>query len=150
MLKWVRQEDAKGCGLACIAMITGKTYAEIKAMVKPSYYEVGASLVYNLDGLLSDLGYAYAPKYPVAHYCTVAGEDSTWPRRDPWPSEPFADVHLVEVHCHGAPCGHFIVMLRDGTIYDPDTQEPRKLTDYASVDSMIAVVPIPKEGESNA
>ena len=30
MIRRVQQEDEKGCGIACVAMVTGKTYAQAK------------------------------------------------------------------------------------------------------------------------
>lgn len=30
-IRWVRQEDPYGCGAAAVAMLTGKTYADVKA-----------------------------------------------------------------------------------------------------------------------
>src|SRR5438552_3918548 len=30
-IRWVRQEDPQGCSIACLAMLTGRTYAEVKA-----------------------------------------------------------------------------------------------------------------------
>lgn len=36
VLKTVRQSDEKGCGVACVAMLTGVSYAEAREVIYPS------------------------------------------------------------------------------------------------------------------
>jgi len=37
-IKRILQEDATGCGLACVAMIAGKKYAEVKKLALANKY----------------------------------------------------------------------------------------------------------------
>lgn len=56
-IKRILQEDATGCGLACVAMIVGKTYAEVKKMAldngileeKRTFYTISSDLINLLD-----------------------------------------------------------------------------------------------------
>lgn len=56
-IKRILQEDATGCGLACIAMIVGKTYAEVKKIAldneileeKRTFYTKDKHLISLLD-----------------------------------------------------------------------------------------------------
>ena len=56
-IKRILQEDATGCGLACIAMIVGETYADVKKVAleneileeKRTFYTKGKHLITLLD-----------------------------------------------------------------------------------------------------
>ena len=56
-IKRILQEDATGCGLACIAMIVGETYAEVKKIAldneileeKRTFYTTSSDLITILD-----------------------------------------------------------------------------------------------------
>lgn len=129
MIKWVGQEDTHGCVLAALAMLTGQTYAEVKAGFTD--WSGGISLIFDGFTYLAEHGYAVAPKY--IHYHPLKEN------RDPWPVAPFADVHLCEVLTSRA---HAVVLLSNGTVLDPITPEPRKLSDYVKVNVIAGVVPI--------
>lgn len=129
----MRQEDAYGCGVAAMAMLTGRTYAEVKASFTNDFSGGGHS-VFMWDQYLAEHGYGTARKYRYLY-----GRE-----RAVWPCEPFADVHLCLVHVVEGP-GHMVVLLRDGTVLDPLTPEPRRLSDYAGVSDIAAVVPIGRQ-----
>lgn len=131
-MQWVAQEDSRGCVLASLAMLTGQTYAEVKAGFAD--WAGGISLLFDGFTYLAEHGYAVAPKY--IHYHPLKKN------RDPWPVEPFADVHLCEVITSQA---HAVVLLRDGTVLDPNTPEPRRLTDYVKVNVIAGIVPLARE-----
>lgn len=129
MMKRIEQEDMHGCGLACLAMLTGQTYAEVKAGFEQRDFTKDGVICLDMENYLAEHGYAVAVKYP--HYS---------PRRknrDVWPPEPFTDAHFV--HVDGK---HYVVMLRDGTVLDPAAgrETPRHLSDYSRVDHMVGVV----------
>jgi hypothetical protein len=129
MVKWVAQQDPRGCVLAALAMLTEQTYAEVKAGFIDS--ERGISLMFDGFTYLAEHGYAVAPKY--IHYHPLKRH------RDPWPVEPFADMHLCEVITSQA---HAVVMLKDGMVLDPNTPEPKRLSDYMKVNVIAGVVPL--------
>ena len=132
-------------------MVTGKTYREVKDYLsercgrfvkiseEQSEWRIGLDLVNHGVGIqfdawsyLRDMGYAVQLRYR-SPYTTAYGQ----PLHEPWPCEPWADVHICSVE---SPAGaHAIVLLRDGTVLDPMTPEPRRLSDYAKVESITAV-----------
>lgn len=134
---WVAQEDSRGCTLAALAMVMGRTYADVKAEILAEHPERDFSErgINYMDGdqLLAHWGYATARlfRYYVSHH------------REVWPPAPFAEVHMCEVECSPTSAGHSVVMLADGTVLDPLTPETRRLTDYHKVNSVAAVVPFP-------
>ncbi len=112
---WVGQEDASGCVAACIAMVCGKSYAEVKA-------ELGSRNLHN-DGLpytLCDLLLAYAG-FSVQR---IYGREGS-----AWPPQPWAPIHLLAAR---GGVEHLVVMLADGTILDPADPAPRSVDDYLS------------------
>jgi hypothetical protein len=128
MINRVVQKDAKGCGIACVAMVTGQDYDTVKTGFE-GYFKDGLT-DFAISAYLAEHGYATAIKYP--HYMP------TNTKREIFPPEPFADVHLVSAD------GHNMVMLRDGTILDPapSRPEPRTINQYSFVYWVMAVVKI--------
>ena len=61
--------------------------------------------------------------------------------REIWPVAPWADLHQCEVQTTG---NHSVLMLRDGTVIDPLTPEPKRLSDYKHVYSIAALTRIPQ------
>lgn len=136
-VRWIKQEDAHGCGLATLAMLTGKTYGEVKAdfLKYPKRFESGRfasrGITYlQIEGYLAEHGYAVARKcgwHPISV------------RKRKFPPKPFADVHYCEVE-QFSNNWHFIVWLGDGTILDPLTDEKKTFADYKRIASVSAVV----------
>lgn len=129
MINRVEQLDKMGCGMACLAMVTGQTYADVKAHFNGNFAD--GLIDFALQQYLAEHGYATAIKYP--HYMP------TNTKRDIFPPEPFADVHLV------AADGHIMVMLRNGTIIDPapSRPEPRTINQYTHVYYVMGIVKLP-------
>lgn len=133
-VKWIKQEDSNACLLASLAMITGRTYAEVKADWPDDrdWNERGTDID-TAEQWLMEQGYALRLR---SKYYRVTQE-----RRDIWPCEPFADVHLC---CVVTSRSHAVVMLADGTVLDPLTPEPKRLSDYQDVHRVTAVYKIGK------
>lgn len=124
-IRWVGQEDGKGCAVACVAMVLGTTYWDARALFP--HYDPSEGLL-PLDALraLGEYGWASVEKFP--HYSPERRERRTWPL------SPFAPVHLVQVITGG---WHAVLMLDDGTVLDP-LMNPlvhgsRRLRDYDPV-----------------
>lgn len=121
----VEQQDSNGCVLACIAMVTGQSYEEVKA----GFDRIDAAGIseFRLRAYLAECGYAAAIKYP--HYSPLNVD------REIWPPKPFGKVHIVFTG------NHAIVMLRNGTVYDPAPghDKPRHIKDYRDIHLMMAV-----------
>jgi hypothetical protein len=134
-IKWVGQEDAWGCSQAAVAMVVGKTYQEVKAFWDnddSDYFKKHGKSFYDFDQQLAAYGYATA-----RIYSNFKGK----PRSD-WPPAPFGEIHLCTVMVsESSPGGHIVVMLKDGTVLDPLSPEPKSLTDYWRVDNVAVVVP---------
>lgn len=120
---YVRQEDPNGCLVACIAMVSGLTYGAAMDLVRPAFRDGLNSFV--VDAVLGDLGFAnldrtmFDPKFNA--------------KRDPWPVAPFAPVHVVHASMAGG--FHGLVMLADGTIFDPWNRDRTSLShaDYREI-----------------
>ena len=118
---WVGQEDAHGCALAALAMVTSKTYAYVKQWFverMPPDFDLARHGIthYPQDDYLTEHGFCTVRKCR-GHY-NVA-------RTTGWPPEPFGRAHLCSVDNPGG--GHMVVMLRDGTVLDPLTPTPTTL-----------------------
>lgn len=128
-IKYVPQREQNDCQVAVCAMILGVSYEEARAFYPPSPHGRGYSELY-IDNILVEHGFAIARKYHTN--CAAAR------KREPWPPEPWADLHFA--HVENSNGGHAIIVLRDGTVIDPTTREPRRLADYPRVLFVAAVV----------
>lgn len=142
-IRWVRQEHDRGCGFAALAMLVGKSYAQVVeewgVPIGENGYEYkpqkGSPIYGHMDRYLCEHGFAVARQYPERLF---PGEPIAWPPA-PWRPVHLCNVTVVE----GAPCNHWVVMLADGAVLDPLTTEPRRLTDYWRVNNVAAVVEVP-------
>lgn len=132
---WVRQEDVWGCTVAALAMLTGQTYATVKAELGFTFDQPGQGVaVHDCDQYLAEHGYAVARKYPFLY-----GH-----KRAVWPVEPFSALHLCQVIvAEASPGAHMVVMLADGAVLDPLTPLPQRLTAYHRVHNVAAVTLLP-------
>lgn len=132
-MQWIKQEHARGCGVAAVAMILNKTYHEVHKDFLYVDDETGGR-VREFDAYLAQHGYAIARRYQWKH-------DGT--KVDQWPPVPFAKVHFCEVVVSkDSPCAHLVVMLEDGKVLDPLCSETKLLTDYHDIYHVAAVVRI--------
>lgn len=141
-LRWVRQEDSHGCGVAAVAMLTGLTYAQVLAHMKRErdFSEHGMSTP-DVLCLLAELGYATALLHRVRQWPTVNFE------RPEWPPSPFGDLHLCQVKVYGGTLGaHFVAMDADGDVLDPVAPASQRLTAYEDVYWVAAVMPFQLRG----
>lgn len=139
-IRHVRQEDSHGCALASLAMVTGETYAEVKAKFSRVGIAQTGVTFFVFEDYLAQHGYACAR--------LMYNDFIRDRKREPWPPEPFADVHMCEVMDTNG--GHVVVMLADGTVLDPATDERKRLADYASVNFVSGVFKVRPETQSNA
>lgn len=131
-VRWVGQEHPRGCGHAALAMLLGWTYPETVSAIPDPDPNVSGLSSREIDGFLAVQGYAVARRFRGGRWVP-----------NPWPMEPFANVHLCHLTVHpDAPCDHWVVMLADGTVLDPLTPEPRRLSDYHQINNIAAVVPL--------
>lgn len=134
-VRHVRQEEPTGCAVAVLAMLLGRTYAEVVAAFGPPGAE---GYDYTLWAkIAADEGYAVQQVW--------RGDWRTNAWRDPWPLAPWADVHVLACDIGRGNGSHLVVLLRDGTVLDPWHEHPRRLEDLrpGGVDYMAAVYRVP-------
>jgi hypothetical protein len=94
-----------------------------------------------VDEYLTEAGYAVARLYRWRSFF-IGGSA---PLREPWPPEPFGEIHVCEVEVYeAAPTYHFVVMVADGKCLDPLTPDPKRLADYFRVLNIAVVVKKPE------
>lgn len=128
---WVRQDHTEGCGVATLAMLLGRTYADVLAEIAEHAPEweankdrdTSGTTNYTLDWVLARAGAFVQCRYPV------------WG----WPMEPFAPLHYASVE---QPSGrsHFVVVLEDGRVLDPFREGVYALTDWPTIQNLTGVV----------
>lgn len=117
MIQYIAQEEPGGCMVACVAMVTGHSYAAIRQMCAASYNDGIHEVI--ADDLLGELGFAVIRKYKHVPHLKAD--------RPEWPMLPFAPVHICLVHATQGP--HAVVMLDTGLVYDPWKRERHTLRD---------------------
>lgn len=130
----VAQKHTYGCVVAALAMVLGVTYDAALSLLSPDKdpdWNHGFDFM-AFDSVLVDHGYAVARKF---RYTRDNAE------RQPWPPQPWGELHMALVRCTQN-TSHAVVMLADGTILDPLTPTPRKLSDYVAVDNVAAITPL--------
>lgn len=151
-VSWVGQEDAKGCGVAVIAMLTGRSYADIRAQIGSEVGHgrpVGADwnehgiIEVTIDRYLQNAGYYMRERFCGYYEPDVLNEHVVIggpPYEGGWPPPPFAPLHYAKIK---QPSGnwHFVVMLDDGAVLDPlDGPNRRRLTDWPQVSKVVGLV----------
>jgi hypothetical protein len=121
-------------------MVRGVPYADVASTLG----EVGRGFTH--DMWMEYLArHGFAVQFHYQHDC-IARQT-----RQPWPLAPWADLHICSVDAGQGMGSHAVVMLADGTVLDPATDTPRRLTDYASVAYMAAIHRVPADrGETQA
>lgn len=122
MIKHILQEDPLGCLAATMAMVLNISYLEATILFGGRPCSGHNYYCDTWDQILIENGYAIARKWKVRQ----PGNKE----RNSWPLKPWTDLHECEVETNMI---HSVLMLRDGTILDPLTIEPKKLSDYNRV-----------------
>lgn len=125
--RWVGQEDAEGCALAVLAMLTGEIYADVKAEVdgwsdEPHDWATSGTSHHTLDRYLTRRGF-----WMRRHY-------ATWGL----PMVPFAPLHYVSVK-QSSGRGHFVAMLSNGDVLDPLREGVFALADWPGINQIVGV-----------
>jgi hypothetical protein len=108
----------------------GIPYAEAKALFPYGPSSEGYYASTTAHKLLKERG--WRPEYRTPRK----------PADGPWPPAPFAPVHMATVLVsRTSPCWHSVVMSQDGLVLDPQTPEPRALTDYVEVQAVVGFTP---------
>ena len=132
----VQQEHPYGCVIASLAMLAGKTYAEVLAEYPWVTERDGCDIDTVSFDFLWRHGFAWQQVYPSRPEINRdpsadMGERRALYGRKPWPPAPWAPAHLCQVKT--SIMTHAVVMLADGSVLDPADPAPKRLSDYAGV-----------------
>ena len=137
-ITWLEQVDTAGCGIACLAMLMGTTYARVREAFPRFCNNCGIDPPH-MDHFLAVNGYAVQRIYPERYH---DGKQNA-----PWPPKPFAERHLVLVRQtlkDISADSHYVVMDWQGRVYDPADPHytPSKLSRYFAVDWVAGVAKV--------
>lgn len=109
--KFVKQEEECGCAIACIAMILGKSYDEIRKSFKGDFQKDGIETEKSLY-YLSENGVDTIRKMPYGYVDREASNLRM--------IKPFADIHFVSIkQFSNSNSNHALVMLKNGQFVCP-------------------------------
>lgn len=152
-IRWVRQEHAKGCSLAVLAMITGESYDTIRAEVDQHRNSTGHSGDWDTSGI----GHMDVDRVLFNHGFWTQRVFIGWYRRrldrtnadDPvryemlpgavWPPEPWAPMHHCEVEQPNRH-GHAVFMDGEGRVLDPLREGVFSLSDWPRVNNVAGII----------
>src|SRR4051794_20631341 len=97
MINHILQEDSHGCGLACLAMITGQSYQQVKADF--ANWDQRGVCDFEIIAYLGERGYSWNWMYPACSYKRDVFPDGTWKThmREVWPPPLWANLHIASV-----------------------------------------------------
>jgi len=123
----IKQQHARGCGPAVLAMVCNQTYEDVVQSFGEHDFEKKGLYWPDLVHYLEAAGFALRMKSKVEGW-------SNRTERECWPLPPFAPIHIAEVKvAESSPVIHWVVMLHEGTVLDPLSSEPRMLADFHEV-----------------
>lgn len=122
---YVAQRDSWDCGVACLAMVSGRTYdavlAGLGAQAVEGYRQTGGISTAHMPQLLGELGLATR---------------TVFPRAEEWWTTPLTGLRLADVR------GHYVVVLPDNTVLDPARGPGRAVADYANAFHLWEIHPV--------
>lgn len=131
-IELVRQQEPCGCGVACVAMISDKTYDEVASLLGEWWSGRSSGMThYVIFELLSHYGFALRNTFRANH--------EKYRSNEPWPPEPKAYAYIASIS--RASGGHFVVWTGE-EVLDPMKDEPCTLDEYGGVNQLIAVYEI--------
>lgn len=133
-IQWVQQEDAMGCGIACVAMIAGISYQSVAVMVSQPIRQQGMTH-YTVMDLLH--------RFAIPYQFLWRTDQLRQAQRNPWPPLPFANAHIVQVD------NHYIVWTLDNKILDPARPIPLPLDAYETPRSILGCWPISQKSNTS-
>jgi hypothetical protein len=135
-MQWVKQEEAMGCGVACLAMVLNEDYFTARLRFKRQDFTSKGMLHLTLDRRVAEAGFSIQRLYP--------GKGKSWPPL------PFAPVHICRVRVPGAKgrflgSFHYVVMDKDGVVFDPSWEEQFIPHDYPRVLDVAGLFPVARK-----
>lgn len=124
-MRYVRQEHEYTCGIAALAMLLDKTYAETLADFEPGVHESRGINELHVQE------YLYRHRFAYQKLCRHYQLNQKNMQRETWPAPPWAPRHICMVTTTRG--GHFCVMEANGTVLDPGDPARKSLRDYKDV-----------------
>lgn len=131
-MKYVEQKDDWDCVIACLAMVTDKSYEEVYNEFIPYFNTFGSR-----DGIDDEAFFEYMGEHGYATLTKRVLYQPSQEVRKVWPVLPFAPVHVVGVMVDGI--YHSIVWTEHGLVFDPEDNTKLGLWDYAEVREIIGI-----------
>jgi len=130
-IKLVKQEEPYGCVIACIAMILGKSYQEIKNELPPNrgYGNKNGMISQDMISFLWQYGYIGLEFYKCESHSQRMMELNEW-------LKPVGVFNKVSIYNEYGP--HAILWLPDGKIFDPNREGIHSINDYGNFQSLTA------------
>lgn len=133
IVELVEQDDFGGCGVACLAMVMKKTYAEIADLWRRDFSREGMTTQMICD-FLGEHGYEVVYKAVKYFFDRNFARDELL--------KPFAPVHIVSIRTYfDDPHGHVVVMDSVGQVFCP-SGNPHEIIDKAYlIDEIVGIYP---------
>ena len=113
-VKYVEQDEKNGCGIACLAMVLGTTYAEVRKHFETDFEKKGVPF----DRLVEYLGEC---GHQIVKKEVLNWEHVEFTRQEML--KPFAPMHIVNVQQQfDSKDRHCVVMDANGKLYCPSGQ----------------------------
>ncbi len=135
-MRRVQQEDADGCGIAVLAMLTGETYAEVDAAWPLRLTEHWKDSDVKPHMMMDYLWKRDHSLLVVRDRRYAHGAPTNWPSL-----RPFAPMHYAMVDSPTQPTGHWIAIDADGTVLDPFDASRLTLDCYRKMHEVVGVWP---------
>lgn len=130
-ITFVPQREETDCVIACLAMVTGKTYDEVLEEFAEYWEECSE------EGVGDNAFYQYLGQHGYLVQTFKHHYEPSRTQRTPWPPAPFAPVHVLGVDYMGDE--HGIVMDKDGLIFDPYNDKITGLFEYPIVYEIVGI-----------
>ena len=131
-IRHVHQPDNHSCVVACLAMVTGLSFAAVRR-------ELGRHVCPSC-GVTDKVFYAFLANHGYAVQRIARKNAYRTGKRHPWPPVPFADVHVASVKTTGyQKAAHAVVWFRDGRVFDPELRAPVTIEIYAKVIDVVGI-----------
>lgn len=133
-IKLIYQKNKFGCAVACLAMVSGRTYDDVVQDFINDFNEDGLEIEKALDWL-GDNGFSVLVK-----------EIRCYNQKDfarAYMFKPFAEVHIVRVRNKVDTMNHLIVMDKAGKLFCPDGTSDADLRLCYLIDMVLGLYPNP-------
>jgi len=128
----ISQKDSHGCAVACMAMVSGHSYDYVRDFYSAKDFSKAGLTHFDYVEFFVEHGISINWKWPGYQ---AKGLNK---KRDPWPCKLWAEINIVKVMTL-AQTSHAIVVLKDGTVFDPLDPLIPTLSAYKEITQIIGI-----------